>query len=146
MRPEAPAILIEWPDALVEIVWAPEQLYDRIDLLPRGRQLEILDSNGGRFVTEHDQNGSISSAYTGHDGGTIRTKLMALAGAEHRFNPEELKSARQPQEMFAAFAREIAAQQSGPDQPATLPETKAQRSINLNPRVERSPPVAGGRP
>jgi hypothetical protein len=106
MKPESPAILIEWPDALVEIVWGADELRERLERLPLGRQLEILDSTGGRFLTEHEQNGTVRLSYLGHDSDALKMKLMALARAELRFDPEELKSALDPREMFAAFERQ----------------------------------------
>ena len=106
MKPESPAILIESPDALVEIVWGPDELRERIEHLPHGRQLEILDSTGGRFLTAHDQDGTMRMTCMGNDSDAVKMKLMALARAEIRFDPEELKSAQAPREMFAAFERQ----------------------------------------
>lgn len=114
MKPESPAILIEWPAALVEIVWGPDELRERLEQLLHGRQFEILDATGGRFLTEHDQDGTVRTTCVGHDSDALKLKLMALAHAEAGFDPEELKSSRDPREMFAAFERQIKAQQDAP--------------------------------
>jgi len=106
MKPESPAILIEWPDSLVEIVWRPDELRERLERLAHGGQLEILDSTGGRFLTEHDQDGTVRTTCVGNDSDAVKMKLMTLARAELRFDPEELKSAQAPREMFAAFERQ----------------------------------------
>lgn len=106
MKPESPAILIECPDGLVEIVWGPDELRERIERLPPGRQLEILDSTGGRFLTEHDQDGAVRTTCVGNDSDAVKIKLMALARAELRFDPEELKRTQDPREMFAAFKKQ----------------------------------------
>jgi hypothetical protein len=106
MKPESPVILIEWPDALVEIVWGTDELQERLERIPHGRQLEILDSTGGRFLTEHDQDGTVRITCVGNDSDAVKMKLMALARAELRFDPEELKSAQAPRDMFAAFERQ----------------------------------------
>ncbi len=107
MKPDSPAILIEWPDAIVEIVWLPDELLARVDQLLQGHQFEILDSTGRRFLIERDEMGTVLSTFEGHDTDALKMKLMALARAELCFDPEELKSALDPREMFAAFERQI---------------------------------------
>jgi hypothetical protein len=106
MKPESPAILIEWPDALVDIVWGADELRERLERLLHGRQLEILDSTGGRFLTVYDQDGTMRMDCLGNDSDAVKMKLMALARAELDFDPQELKRALEPREMFAAFERQ----------------------------------------
>ncbi len=107
MNPKAPAILIEWPDASVWIEWSDEALTKTIRELKNGIRLDVMDSTGAIFDISNHPDGSINVTHNRNDSDAIKIKLMALARTERKFDPSELKVAKEPEAMFEAYAKQI---------------------------------------
>jgi hypothetical protein len=107
MSPKAPAIVVYQPDSIVWLAWTDADLFWHIESLQKGNSLEVMDEEGSIFDIRVDLDGTTNTQWKRNDAEAIRRMLLALAGGESRFDPSELNSAHNPQEMFTAYAHQI---------------------------------------
>lgn len=107
MKPQAPAITIERPSNLTGIVWTDAELQECFRNLEDGTYIEVMDATGISFDVRPCGEGQVEVTHRRTDSSKLRSKLMMMAGAEHSFDPSEMKSAVRPDEMFTAYKKQI---------------------------------------